>query len=598
MLKPLPADLTDTEWKLGSSDGDIFVVIRDGSKQTSMRAYGEKIAPNDIWHLVNYLRSLGPQVHQVPITIVVADDLPESALQLLRAEGWEVDARSGRSPADLRLALANADALMVRSATKVTAELMTAAPRLRVVARAGTGVDNVDVAAASARGVLVVNAPGANSISVAEHACALMLALARSVAAADRAMKEGRWEKKKFLGTELRGKTLGIVGLGRIGQEVALRARAFGMRIVAHDPFLSREIAASAGVELLALDDVCAAADFLSLHLPSTAETHHLFNDTRFARVKRGIRIVNTARGELIDEAALRRAIESGMVAGAALDVFEKEPPPDWELARLPQVVATPHIAASTEEAQELVGLDTAAAVRDFLRDGIVRNAVNFPSLHPDELQRLQPWIRLVDAMATILANMGPARIEALGVRYYGALADSRAAEVIAASAAAGVLRPILSGGVSMVNARAAARERGIEIVETRSTRARHFTSLVSLKLHTSDGERWVEGTVFEPNTPRLVSVLGINVEAPLSGTMVIICNDDQPGVIGEVGTILGRHGVNIANFALGRNETGAVGIVNVDEEKSAPQKLDAAIAVIRQVEAVRDVWVVRLPNG
>jgi D-3-phosphoglycerate dehydrogenase len=487
---------------------------------------------------------------------------------------------------------------MVRSATKVTAELMAAAPRLRVVARAGTGVDNVDVPAASARGILVVNAPGANSISVAEHACALMLALARSVAAADRAMKDGRWEKKKFLGTELRGKTLGIVGLGRIGQEVALRARAFGMKIVAHDPFLSREIADSAGVELLTLDEVCAAADFLSLHLPSTAETRHLFDDTRFARVKRGIRIVNTARGELIDEAALKRAIESGVVAGAALDVFEKEPPPDWVLAQLPQVVATPHIAASTEEAQELVGLDTAAAVRDFLRDGVVRNAVNFPSLHPDELQRLQPWIRLADAMATILSHMGPARIEALGVRYYGALADSRAAEVIAASAAAGVLRPILSGGVSMVNARAAARERGIEIIETRSTRARHFTSLVSLKLHTSDGERWVEGTVFEPNTPRLVSVRGINVEAPLGGTMVIICNDDQPGVIGEVGTILGRHGVNIANFALGRNETGAVGIVNVDEDKSAPQNLDAALSEIRQVEAVRDVWVVRLPNG
>jgi D-3-phosphoglycerate dehydrogenase len=292
------------------------------------------------------------QAHQVPITIVVADDLPESALQLLRAEGWEVDARSGRSPADLRLALANADALMVRSATKVTADLMTAAPRLRVVARAGTGVDNVDVAAASARGILVVNAPGANSISVAEHACALMLALARSVAAADRAMKDGRWEKKKFLGTELRGKTLGIVGLGRIGQEVALRAKAFGMKIVAHDPFLSREIAASAGVELLPLDEVCAGADFLSLHLPSTAETHHLFNDSRFARVKRGVRIVNTARGELIDESALKRAIESGAVAGAALDVFEKEPPPDWVLAQLPQVVATPHIAASTEEAQ------------------------------------------------------------------------------------------------------------------------------------------------------------------------------------------------------------------------------------------------------
>ncbi len=236
--------------------------------------------------------------------------------------------------------------------------------------------------------------------------------------------------------------------------------------------------------------------------------------------MKPGIRIINTARGDLIDEAALRRAIESGIVAGAGLDVFEKEPPADWTLVQMPQVVATPHIAASTEEAQELVGLDTAAAVRDFLRDGAVRNAVNFPSIHPDELQRLQPWIKLADALAVIVLQMGgAARVETLGLRYYGALAESRAAEMLGASAAAGLLRPILSGGVSIVNARAAARERGIEIVETRSSRARHFTSLVSVKLHTSDGERWAEGTVFEPNSPRLVSVRGVAVEAPLAGT-------------------------------------------------------------------------------
>jgi D-3-phosphoglycerate dehydrogenase len=348
----------------------------------------------------------------------------------------------------------------------------------------------------------------------------------------------------------------------------------------------------------LPLDDVCRVADYLTLHLPSTPETHHLFNDARFAQLKPGIRIINTARGELIDEAALRRAIENGTVAGAGLDVFEKEPPPDWSLAQLPQVVATPHIAASTEEAQELVGLDTAAAVRDFLRDGVVRNAVNFPSVHPEELQRLQPWIRLADSLAAIVAQMGAARVETIALRYYGALADSRAAEILASSAAAGVLRPILSGGVSIVNARSAARERGIEIVESRSTRSRHFTSLVSIKLHTSDGERWAEGTVFAPNSPRLVSVRGINVEAPLAGTMLIICNDDQPGVIGEVGTILGRQGVNIANFALGRNDTGAVGVVNVDEEASTAGALEAAVEGIRKIAAVRDVWLVRLAHG
>src|SRR5207245_1590477 len=397
--------------------------------------------------------------------------------------------------------LAGADALLVRSATRVDARLMDAAPGLRIIARAGTGVDNVDVAAASARGILVVNAPGANSISVAEHACALMLALARSVPAADRAMKDAKWEKKKFLGTELRGKTLGVAGLGRIGQEVAQRARAFGMRVVAHDPYISKDVAAGLGVELLSLDEVCAIADYLTLHLPSTAETRHLFNDDRFARCKPGIRIINTARGELIDAAALKRAIENGQVSGAGVDVFEKEPPADWSLAQLPQVIATPHIAASTEEAQELVGTETAATVRDFLRDGIVRNAVNFPSINPDELQRLQPWIRLSDQLGAFASQMGTARIEALGVRYYGQLVESRGVDVIAASAAAGVLRPILSSGVSIVNARSAARERGIDIVESRSTRSRHFTSLLSIKLTTDAGERWVEGTVFEPNS-------------------------------------------------------------------------------------------------
>ena len=528
--------------------------------------------------------------------IVIADDLPESAIELLGAEtGWIVDAKSGRSPSELSAALSDADALLVRSATKVTADLLKAATRLRIVGRAGTGVDNIDVPAASARGVLVVNAPGANSISVAEHTCALMLSLARAVPAADRAMKDTKWEKKKFLGSELRGKTLGIAGLGRIGQEVAKRALAFGMRVIAHDPFIAEDVAAGMGVALRSLDQVCSEADFLTLHLPSTPETRHLINEARLSRMKPGVRVINTARGELIDEKALARAIEAGTVAGAALDVFEKEPPADWALARLPQVVATPHIAASTEEAQELVGLDTAAAVRDFLRDGVVRNAVNFPSVQPEEMNRLQPWLRLADHMASIAVQMGAARIQAIALRYYGALAENRAAGILAASAAAGVLRPILTEGVSIVNAATAARERGIEILETRSSRPRHFTSLVSLKLHTSDGERWVEGTVFEPNSPRLVSVRGVAVEAPLSGTMLIIANDDQPGVIGEVGTILGKLGVNIATFALGRSESGAIGVVNVDEDTSAPGALEKAVDAIRRVPAVRDVWLVRL---
>jgi len=332
----------------------------------------------------------------------------------------------------------------------------------------------------------------------------------------------------------------------------------------------------------------------LTLHLPSTPETRHVFDDARFLRCRSGVRIVNTARGELIDEAALRRAIDNGIVAAAALDVFEREPPTDWSLAQLPQVIATPHIAASTEEAQELVGIETAATVRDFLRDGLVRNAVNFPSIHPDELQRLQPWIRLADRLGRVVAQLGTARIEALGVRYYGALVESRGVDVLAASAAAGVLRPILSSGVWIVNARAAGRQRGIDIVESRSSRGRHFTSLLSIALRTDVGDRWVEGTVFEPASLRLVSLQGVPVEAPLGGTMLIIENDDQPGVIGDVGTILGRHQVNIANFALGRSEQYAVGVVNVDETPASPG-LDRAVQEIRRVPGIRQAWVVQL---
>lgn len=528
--------------------------------------------------------------------IVVSDDLPESALDILRREGWEVDARSGRKPEELAKDLADADALIVRSATKVTKDLLAAAPKLRIIGRAGSGVDNIDMPAASGKGVLVVNAPGANSIAVAEQALALMLSLARSVPAADQAMKAGKWEKKKFMGTELRNKVLGVAGLGRIGQEVAARARSFGMTIIAYDPYISADVAAGLGVKLRTLDELCAESDYLTLHMPSTAETKNLFNDERFAKCKKGLRLINTARGELIDEAALVRAIEAGLIGGAGLDVFQKEPPVEWTLPQLAKVVATPHLAASTEEAQEQVGLDTAGAVADFLRSGAVRNAVNFPAAVPaDELARLQPWIKLADGLASVASQMGAARVDQIGLRYYGALADSSAASLLASSAAAGVLRPILSGGVSVVNARAAAKERGIEITETRSTRARDYSSLVSLKLHTSDGERWAEGTVFEPNNPRLVSVRGVNVDAPLSGTLLIIVNDDQPGVIGEVGSILGTHGVNIANFALGRGEAGAVGVVNVDEPSAQANALAAAVDAIRKIAAVKDAWLVRL---
>ena len=522
--------------------------------------------------------------------IVVADDLPPSALDVLRAEGWNVDARTGRAPEQLAADVADAEAIVVRSATKVTAPLIQAAPKLRVIARAGTGVDNVDVPAASARGIVVMNVPGANSISVAELAIALMLALARHVPAADAAMKQGKWEKKKFLGEEVREKTLGLAGLGRIGQEVARRAASFDMRIIAHDPFISEDVASDLGVELVSLDDLFGRSDFLSLHMPSTPTTKNIVNAERLAKAKKGLRIINTARGDLVDEAALADAIESGHIGGAALDVFQREPTLEHRLQMLPQVVATPHIAASTREGQELVGMETMAALRDFLRDGIIRNAVNFPSVSAEEFNRLRPFLDLGERLGHFIAQMNEGRVKALGVRYYGELAAGRT-DMIANAVLVGLFKPMLEAGVTPVNARNVAHERGIEIIESRSTRSRNYTSLLSVKLHTPDGERWVEGAVFERTLPRLVLLDGISVEAPLEGTMIVIRNTDQPGVIGAIGTILGRHNVNIANFALGRQADSAVGVVIVD----GPSVDDAVLDEIRKVKGIREVRAVRL---
>jgi D-3-phosphoglycerate dehydrogenase len=524
--------------------------------------------------------------------IIVADDLPASALDLLRAEGWQIDARSGRSPADLATDLADADAIVVRSATKVTKELIAAAPRMRAIARAGTGVDNVDVDAASARGIVVMNAPGANSISVAELAMAQLLALARKIPAADASMKEGKWDKKSFLGEEVRGKTLGLAGLGRIGQEVARRARAFDMNVIAHDPFISAQIARDLRIELVSLDELLTRADFVSLHMPSTPQTRHIFNAERLGKAKKGLRIINTARGDLIDEGALADAIESGQIGGAALDVYESEPTKDHRLQKLPQVVATPHIAASTREGQELVGVETATALRDYLKTGVIRNAVNFPSLAPEEYQKLQPFAEVGRRLGCLLGQMGNARIEGLSIRYYGELAAA-SNPLIVSGVLEGLLRAILSVPVTPVNARSVAAERGIEVSESYSTRARSYTSLLSVKLHTSAGERWVEGTMVQ-GAPRLVLLNGVQVEAPLDGAMLLMMNNDKPGVIGAVGTILGKHGVNIANFALGRNDNGAVGVVSVDDPDGralAAPVLDE----IGRVAAIQQAWAVRV---
>jgi D-3-phosphoglycerate dehydrogenase / 2-oxoglutarate reductase len=526
--------------------------------------------------------------------IVVADDLPKSALELLKAEGWNVDSKSGRSPEELSRDLADADALVVRSATKVTADIIAAGKKLRAIARAGTGVDNVNVEAASARGIVVMNAPGANSISVAELAMAQLLSLARKLPAADASMKQGKWDKKSFLGEEVRGKVLGLAGLGRIGQEVARRAQAFEMSVIAHDPFIAANVAADLGIELVSLDDLCARADYLSLHMPATPQTRHTFNAARLARCKKGLRIINTARGELIDEPALVDAITSGHIGGAALDVYTSEPTTDHTLQQLPQVVASPHIAASTREGQELVGVETATALRDFLKTGVIRNAVNFPSVAPEEFQRIQPYVDLATQLGSLVGQMGEARIEGLSVRYYGELA-SGTHPLIVNAALVGLFKAILSDdAVTAVNARAVAKARGIELTESSSTRGRTFRSLLSVKLMTSAGERHVEGTVVPGYGPRLVLLNGVPLEAQLTGTTILFMNNDEPGVIGQIGTILGKHRVNIANFGLGRSQNGAVAAVNVDEPAGTKISEDV-MRDIRGLKPVKNAWLVRV---
>ena len=525
--------------------------------------------------------------------IVIADDLPKTALELLRAEGWDVDSKSGRTPEELSKDLAEADALVVRSATKVTPDIIAAGKKLKAIARAGTGVDNVNVEAASARGIVVMNAPGANSISVAELAMAQLLSLARKLPAADASMKQGKWDKKSFLGEEVRGKILGLAGLGRIGQEVARRAQAFEMSVIAHDPFIASNVAAELGIELVSMDDLCARADYLSLHMPATPQTKHTFNAERLAKCKKGLRIINTARGELIDEPALVAAIQGGQIGGAALDVYTSEPTTDHTLQQLPQVVASPHIAASTKEGQELVGVETASALRDFLKTGVIRNAVNFPSVAPEEFQKIQPYVELAKQLGSLLGQMGEARIEALTVRYYGELASGNH-PLIANAALVGLFHAILSDTVTEVNARAVAKARGIELTESASTRLRSFRSLLSIKLHTSAGERHVEGTIVQGFGPRLVLLNGVPLDAQLPGTTILFMNNDQPGVIGELGTILGKHGINITNFGLGRNEQGAVGAVNVDEKPD--QKIGGGVMKeICGLKAVKNAWLVRV---
>ncbi len=527
--------------------------------------------------------------------IVVAENISERALELLRADAsWKVvslAAGSGRLLAD---EVRDAEALIVRSATQVTAEVLEGAGRLRVIGRAGVGVDNIDLEAATKRGIVVMNTPGGNARSVAEHTLALILALARRLPQADNSLKKGRWEKKEHLGTELRGKTLGLVGFGKIGTEVARLAQAFEMQVIAYDPYVSSLIAREHDVRLAPLEELLRSSDFISLHASATAETCHLLNARTLAQAKPGVRIINCARGDLINEEDLLQALESGHVAGAGLDVFETEPPRDRRLAAHSSVIATPHIAGSTEEAQEIVGLRIAEQVRDYLLYGVARNAVNMPSVSPEEFKKLEPYIHLGEKLGAFLAQIAGERLEEVRISYDGGLAELNT-HLVKNAVLMGILKQALSDKVNLVNAGTQAQARGIEVIELRSARRAAFTNSLGIALRTETDSASVLGMVGLGDKQRGDRILGINdidIEAPLRGLILFIRNQDVPGVIGRVGTVLGNRNINIANFALGRNQQTqeAIGLVNVD----SPIPPDV-INEIRSIPAVRVARVVEI---
>ena len=483
--------------------------------------------------------------------ILIAEPLSTAGIELLQSQaGWNTVVSN---PKEYARHLADTDALVVRSAVQVNADVLAKAPKLRVIGRAGVGVDNVDLDAATDAGVLVMNTPGGNAASVAEHAMAVMLSMARHITQASASTRAGKWEKKKFLGSELRGKTLGIVGLGSIGREVVKRARAFEMRLVARDPYVTSQIAQDLGVELVSLDDLYAASDYITLHVSLTPETEHMLSREAFAKMKPGVRIVNCARGELVEDAALREAIESGRVAGAALDVFATEPPPSgYPLFALDSVIATPHIGGSTEEAQEIVGVRIAEQIVEYLKSGVAINAVNMPALSPEQYRALGPYILVAERLGVFAAHIATGNPKAVRLSYFGHIADSNT-HLLRNAGVAGVLKRSLSYKANLVNAMQIASQRGWNVGEHHDRRLVH-TDSVRLELDTDSGVVVVEGAVLL-NKPRLLQVDGIYCEAGLSGHVVFMKNHDVPGVIGHVGTVLGRNRINIANFSLGRRD-------------------------------------------
>jgi D-3-phosphoglycerate dehydrogenase len=502
--------------------------------------------------------------------VLISDQMDPNAEAIFRDRGCDVDVITGKTPDELKAIIGQYDGLAIRSSTKVTKDILEHATNLKVIGRAGIGVDNVDIPAASAKGVVVMNTPFGNSITTAEHAIALMFALARQLPEADASTQAGKWEKNRFMGVEITGKTLGLIGAGNIGSIVASRALGLKMKVVAFDPFLTPERAIEMGVEKADLDTLLAKADFITLHTPLTDQTRNILSKDNIAKCKPGVRIINCARGGLVDEAALKEALDSGQVGGAALDVFATEPAKESPLFGTPNFISTPHLGASTNEAQVNVALQVAEQMADYLVAGGVTNALNMPSLSAEEAPKLKPYMALAENLGSLMGQLAHDNLDKLSIEVEGAAAQLNI-KPITGAVLAGLMRRY-SDSVNMVNAPYLAKERGMDVREVRHDREGVYHTLVRVTATTSQGERSVAGTLFGNTAPRLVEIFGVGIEADLEGHMLYIVNQDAPGFIGRIGTLLGENGINIGTFHLGRREAGGEAVLLLSVDSAVPE--------------------------
>ncbi|OKL44081.1 phosphoglycerate dehydrogenase [Pseudovibrio exalbescens] len=522
--------------------------------------------------------------------VLISDKLSAAAVEIFKERGCEVDFLPdvGKDKEKLAEIIGQYDGLAIRSATKVTEKILAAADNLKVVGRAGIGVDNVDIPAATAKGVIVMNTPFGNAITTAEHAVAMMFAVARQIPAADASTQAGKWEKSKFMGTEITSKTLGLIGCGNIGSIVADRAIGLKMRVIAFDPFLSEERAQDIGVEKVDLDTLLARADFITLHTPLTDKTRNIIDASAIEKMKHGAYLINCARGGLVDEVALRAALDSGKVGGAAIDVFAEEPAKENPLFGAPNVVCTPHLGASTSEAQENVALQVAEQMADYLIKGAVSNALNMPSITAEEAPKLTPFVKLAELLGSFAGQATETAIKGIRIEYEGDVAEMNV-KALTAAAVTGVLQPLLQT-VNMVSAPVMAKERGITIEDIRREQHGVYENYIRLTIITERQERSVAGTVFSDGKPRIIQIKGINMEAELGANMLYVTNDDKPGFIGQLGSILGEAGVNIATFNLGRKAEGEQAICLVEVDGEIPADALEKIAAIGQVNQVKQL--------